>query len=301
MKGLMMLAAVMLMLSGCSGQTSGKTATASDHVQAAGQVKKEKPKRTDHSKNAKKEGEQEKQKASKEKPQQKKKSSSAKKQNLNKQQKPKYYMAENYYIKPIGHADPKVVLLTIDDAPDQHAVEMAKTLKKLHAKAIFFVMGDLIDTKQGKAKLKKIYDMGFPVGNHTYDHPYLSDLSEEKQRAEIVPVYKEIKQVTGEPVKFFRAPHGDNTDVSDQLAAQRGVLVMNWSYGYDWHQQYQSPQKLTKVMLNPVDPPGLINGSILLLHDRPWTAKALPNIVKGLRQKGFKILDPALLKTPEPK
>lgn len=278
-----MLAAAVLMLSGCSGQTSGKKAMASNHGQAAGQVEKEKPKGTDPSKQGKKKKGQE------------------KKQKQDKHQKPKYYMAENYYIKPIGNADSKVVLLTIDDAPDKHAVEMAKTLKKLHAKAIFFIMGDLIDSKQGKARLKRIHDMGFPVGNHTYDHPFLSGLSEDKQRAEIVPVYKEIKQVTGEPVKFFRAPHGDNTEVSNQLAEQRGVLVMNWSYGYDWHSKYHDPKALTHIMLNPEEDWMLSNGAILLMHDRPWTAKALPNIVKGLRQKGFKILDPALLKIPERK
>ncbi|HEX6923612.1 MAG TPA: polysaccharide deacetylase family protein [Bacillales bacterium] len=212
--------------------------------------------------------------------------------------KPKYKMTENYYIEPIGDADPKVVLLTIDDAPDEHAVEMAKTLKELNAPAIFFIMGTFIDNKEGKQKIEKIHEMGFPVGNHTVTHPTLSQIPKEEQKEEIIPVYKELKKLTGEPVKFFRAPHGDNTDLSDKLAAERDVLVMNWSYGYDWHSEYQDPEALTKIMLHP-DPEGLLrNGAILLMHDRDWTAKALDDIVKGLRKQGYKILDPALLKTP---
>ncbi|MDY0396245.1 hypothetical protein RWE15_20205 [Virgibacillus halophilus] len=56
-----------------------------------------------------------------------------------KKAKPSYEMKDNWYLKPInGEKNKKVILLTIDDAPDKHALEMAKTLKKLNAKAIFF-------------------------------------------------------------------------------------------------------------------------------------------------------------------
>lgn len=209
--------------------------------------------------------------------------------------KPEYKMMKNYYIKPIDNADPKVVLLTIDDAPDKHAVEMAKTLKKLHAKAIFFIMGVFIDSKKGKEKLKEIHQMGFPVGDHTMTHPFLCKIPKAKQKEEIMSVYRDIGNILGQPPKFFRAPHGDNTSVSRKLTKEYNMLAMNWSYGYDWHPQYENPQALTHIMLNS---PYLANGAILLMHDRAWTAKALPDIVKGLRKKGYKILDPALLRTP---
>ncbi|HET7629533.1 MAG TPA: polysaccharide deacetylase family protein [Bacillales bacterium] len=208
---------------------------------------------------------------------------------------PQYRMTKNYYLKPIDQADPKVVLLTIDDAPDEHAVEMAKTLKKLHAKAIFFVNGMYVKDDEGLNKLKKIEALGFPVGNHTVTHPNLSDLSPEEQRKEILPVYETLQRTSGKPVKFFRAPHGVNTKVSDQLAKERNVLVMNWSYGYDWHKQYENPEALAKIMITT---PYLHNGSILLMHDRSWTAEALPEIVKGLRAKGYTIVDPERIETP---
>lgn len=210
--------------------------------------------------------------------------------------KPKYKMTENYYIKPIGNANPKVVLLTIDDAPDEHAVEMAKTLKRLDAGAIFFINKIFVEQGNGKEKLKKIRDMGFAIGNHTVSHPNLSNLSPEEQRKEIIPVYELIKQVTGESAKFFRAPHGANTDVSNKLAKKHDALVMNWSYGYDFMPDYQDAEKLENIML---ETDLLRNGAILLMHDRDWTNKALDDIVKGLRDKGYKILDPSLLKTPQ--
>ncbi|HET7658534.1 MAG TPA: polysaccharide deacetylase family protein, partial [Bacillales bacterium] len=128
--------------------------------------------------------------------------------------KPEYKVMKNNYIKPIGGADPKVVLLTIDDAPDDHAVEMAQTLKNLHAKAIFYIMGVFIDSEEGKAKLKKIQQLGFPVGDHTKTHPHLPDLSKADQETEIMSVYNNIEDTLGKPPKFFRAPFGQNTDVS---------------------------------------------------------------------------------------
>lgn len=216
-----------------------------------------------------------------------------------KQKKPEYKMTDDYYVKPIDDADPKVVLLTIDDAPEDHAVEMAKKLKKMDAKAIFYINKIYVDKGNGKEKLKKLHKMGFPLGNHTATHPNLSDLSKKEQRKELIPVYDQIEKITGEPVKFFRAPHGVNTDVSNKLAKQRDVLAMNWSYGYDFMADYEDADKLKKIMLKP-DPPGLLhNGAILLMHDRDWTNEALEDIVKGLRDKGYKILDPALLKTPQ--
>src|SRR5699024_8196436 len=132
-------------------------------------------------------------------------------------------MTKGFYIKPIHDADPKVVLLTIDDAPEDHASEMAKTLKKMNAGAIFFVNGIYVD--ENKGKLKKLAKMGFPIGNHTVTHTNLGTLTKKEQRKELIPLYKRIKKVTGESAKFFRPPNGTNTDVSDKIAKKRDVLT----------------------------------------------------------------------------
>ena len=70
--------------------------------------------------------------------------------------------------------------MTFDDAPDQYGVEIAKTLKELGVNAIFFVNGHFITSDEGKAKLKEIYDMGFAIGNHTFNHANLKKIPEEK-------------------------------------------------------------------------------------------------------------------------
>ncbi|SEI74126.1 Peptidoglycan/xylan/chitin deacetylase, PgdA/CDA1 family [Bhargavaea ginsengi] len=210
---------------------------------------------------------------------------------------PLYELNEvTWSFEPIGNADPKAALLTIDDAPDKHALEMAKTLKELDAPAIFFVNGHFIDTDEEKAVLKEIHEMGFPIGNHTMSHPNLKQIPQEAQREEILGVNEIVAQVTGEKPKFFRAPFGVNTDFTRQLAAEEGMLLMNWTYGYDWEPEYQNGEALADIMVNTEF---LNNGANLLMHDREWTAAALPKIVQGLRDKGYTLIDPATIKMPE--
>ncbi|GLB60364.1 polysaccharide deacetylase family protein [Cytobacillus sp. NCCP-133] len=207
---------------------------------------------------------------------------------------PLYHLDENNWtIKPIGQANPKVVLLTIDDAPDTYALEMAETLKQLGAPAIFFVNGHFIDSPDKEDVLKAIHELGFPIGNHTYSHTNLKDLSEEQQYKEIVGLNDRIEEIIGQRPKFFRAPFGSNTDYSKKVVREEKMLFMNWTYGYDWEKDYQTKEALTEIMINS---PYLVEGANLLMHDREWTKDALQDIVKGLQNKGFEFVNPELIK-----
>ncbi|CAM3089348.1 polysaccharide deacetylase family protein [Filibacter tadaridae] len=198
-----------------------------------------------------------------------------------------------YSVEPIGDANAKVVLLTIDDAPDKRALDMAKTLKRLDAPAIFFVNGHFLATDEKKEVLKEIHDMGFMIGNHTKTHANLKGITEQQQQEEILTVSDTVERVIGERPKFFRAPFGINTDFSRALAEKEGMTLMNWSFGYDWEKQYMDAEAIADIMVNTEL---LHNGSNLLMHDREWTADALEEIVLGLRAKGYDLVDPATIK-----
>lgn len=202
----------------------------------------------------------------------------------------------NWSVEPITEsAVEKVVLLTIDDAPEHYALEMAETLDNLDAKAIFFVNGHFLETDKQQDILRKIHEMGFAIGNHTYTHPNLNELSNEEQRVEITALNDLVEDIIGERPVFFRAPFGANTETSNKVAEEEGMVVMNWTYGYDWEQDYLEKQALAEIMVNT---DLLRNGANLLMHDREWTAAALPEIVTGLRDKGFEMVDPDQIKTP---
>ncbi|MGE1161947.1 polysaccharide deacetylase family protein [Peribacillus simplex] len=202
---------------------------------------------------------------------------------------------DDWSFKPIGNANPKVVLLTFDDAPDKYSLKIAKTLKRHEVPAIFFVNGHFLENDENKAMLKEIHEMGFPIGNHTYSHVNLKELSEKEQEREIVKLNNLVEGIIGERPKYFRAPFGSNTDHSIKVAEKEKMLVMNWTYGYDWEKEYQDKKALTEIMRNS---PYLGNGANLLMHDRKWTSEAIEDIVKGLQKKGYKILDPKLIETP---
>ncbi|MCP3026263.1 polysaccharide deacetylase family protein [Halobacillus sp. A5] len=209
---------------------------------------------------------------------------------------PRYIMNEAWSFEPIDDAAKDVVLLTFDDAPDKYGLEIAQTLHKLNAPAIFFVNGHFIDTEEKRKVLKEIHELGFPIGNHTMTHASLQEISEEEQEAEILDLNDEIEEITGERPKFFRAPFGQNTELTEQIAEDEEMLLMNWTYGYDWEADYQDADSLADIMVNTEL---LVPGANLLMHDREWTAEAVPEIVDGFKEKGYELLDPDYIQIEE--
>ena len=209
-----------------------------------------------------------------------------------------YYVdSESYRIRHLGESTEPLVLLTFDDipanAPHDVGLRIAETLKEKEAGAIFFVNAGLIDSEEDRQLIKTLHDMGFIIGSHTYTHPYLNELSEEGVREEIDKNNEVLEEITGEKVVFFRPPFGIFTDYTYDYLAEKDMLWMNWSYGYDWEADYMDGPALADIMVNT---PYLGDGANLLMHERSWTADALPEIIDGLREKGYTIANPNNLK-----
>lgn len=210
-----------------------------------------------------------------------------------------YEVSDNYaYINVIDgeEANEHVALLTYDDAPDGNALAIADILEEYDAPAIFFVNGIFIDGDTGEEDLLQLYERGFEIGNHGYTHANLQNLSEEEQYEEIIATSDRIEEVTGERPRFFRAPYGANTEFSTQTALEDGMMLMNWTYGYDWELEYQNSDALADIMLNTEL---LIPGANLLMHDRQWTVEATATIIEGLRERDYELLDPSLIRSVE--
>lgn len=259
------LAVIVLVLAACSGDSAEEDRT--DEKDDQGQTIIEEEQQEDEDKEASKEEEEEEVT----------------------ELEPLYELDAIWGFQPIDDADSKVVLLTIDDAPDKYALQMAKTLKELEAPAIFFVNGHFLQTDEQKAILKEIHEMGFAIGNHTNTHADLQQLSEAEQKEEILVVSDIVEEVIGERPKYFRAPFGQNTDYSKAIVEEDGMLLMNWSFGYDWEKQYMNAEALADIMVNTEY---MRDGANLLMHDREWTAEALEDIVNGFREKGYGFIEP---------
>ncbi|MEW4370318.1 polysaccharide deacetylase family protein [Paenibacillus kandeliae] len=201
-----------------------------------------------------------------------------------------YHMDKNYNIIPNEESKEtpkKVVLLTFDDGPKEKEMinSMMDTLDKHNAKAIFFVNGYRIKTHPELLKL--IHDRGGIIGNHTQDHIVLKNESKAKVTQQIEDTQKLIEDTINESPRFLRAPNGATNDTVHALADKHHMLYMNWSVGsLDWVNLKDPDAVITNVMDQ------LHSGSIILMHELPWTVEALDRLLTKLEQKGYTFVDP---------
>ena len=200
---------------------------------------------------------------------------------------------ENFSVIPIDEeSEEKLALLTFDDAPYGNSSEIADALEDKGLSAIFFVNGMYMENEEGFKVIQDLHERGFEIGNHTHTHLNLSEQTEEVQKEEILKTNQIIEKATGESPRFFRAPHGVMTDYAKSLLEELEMTWMNWSFGYDWLAEYQNADALTEITLNS---PYLNDGANILMHDREWTAEAVPAIIRGLDEMGYKMVDPKLI------
>ncbi|UQZ81957.1 Peptidoglycan-N-acetylglucosamine deacetylase [Paenibacillus konkukensis] len=208
---------------------------------------------------------------------------------------PKLYKlnAKSYDIVPIDPeaTSKKVVLLTFDDGPkDKDMLEpLLDTLDKHHAKAIFFVNGYRV--KQHPELLKLIQERGQTIGNHSWDHIDLKKEGEEKVDQQIGDVQAIVKEATGSSPQFFRPPFGSGGDIVRAKVKEENMLFMTWSNGSkDWEMSTKSndPDKVVANVLEQLRP-----GSNILMHELPWTVKALDKLLTELEGKEYGFVDPS--------
>ncbi|WP_239614099.1 polysaccharide deacetylase family protein [Cohnella mopanensis] len=210
-----------------------------------------------------------------------------------------YRMNKNYFIVPIDKekTDNKVVLLTFDDGPKDHITldPILDTLDKHNAKAIFFVNGYRV--KANPDLLKVIDERNQVIGNHSWDHISLKKENEAKIKDQIESVQTIVKEVTGKTPVFFRPPFGAGNDAVRKITKDNGMLFMTWSNGsLDWDMNKTAEDKRPQAVIDNVMEQ-LHPGSNILMHELPWTAKTLDNLLTQLEEKGYSFVDPNAIDT----
>ena len=189
-----------------------------------------------------------------------------------------------------------VLLFTFDDAPnlpESDTLRIAETLKELDVNAIFLVNGMYLETEEGRQIARQVHEMGFELGNHTFGHPNLRELSYEDQYFELNRTNELIAEVTdGAPVRWMRPPFGLFDMDTILICNELGMQLMTWSFGYDWMDEYFNGPQLAEVSLNN---DYLRSGANILMHDLPWTADAVRDMANGYRDQGYHIVDPYLI------
>lgn len=183
----------------------------------------------------------------------------------------------------------KNIVLTFDDGPKAGVTEkVLDILKQEKVKAVFFLTGKRAEERPELTK--RIFDEGHEIGNHTFSHARLASLSDEALLKEIDRTSKLIEGITGKRPRWFRPPYGKIKTEQIKFIEKAGYKIVLWTVGAaDYMQQSgkkRNAGEIKKSMLYRTK-----GGNIIMLHaDNPETAQALPEILKGLKAKGFKFV-----------
>ena len=192
------------------------------------------------------------------------------------------------YTREDSFLGPKEVVLTFDDGPIPHITKsILDTLDKFCTKATFFSVGRMAIAYP--AMVKEVMARGHTLGSHTWSHPFnLKRSAIERSRDEIERGFAAVAMAAGQPIApFFRFPGLSDSDPMLAHLQTRGVaaftvdVVSNDSYIGD-------PKRLTERTIKQVE---ARNGGIILFHDiKASTAKALPEFLTQLKERGFKVV-----------
>lgn len=177
--------------------------------------------------------------------------------------------------------DKKQVAITFDAAwTNQDTDELIKILKKHNATATFFIVGDWAD--KFPESVKAFYDAGHTIANHSDTHKAFSKCSREEIRKEIVDCNEKLEKITGDKVTLVRAPSGDYTKESLEVADSLGMKTIQWNCDSLDYTKISVEEIVNRVVK------GTDNGSILLFHNGVEnTAEALDRVLTELGKQGF--------------
>ena len=116
--------------------------------------------------------------------------------------------------------------LTFDDGPSAYTVSLLRLLRRNHAGATFFLVGDrLADWPNAAASEARLGS----VGDHTWSHPRLPRLGYDAAAWEIIAGRRAIEAASRHAVLLFRPPYGLTTPRLDRLVGRAGMLDVRWS------------------------------------------------------------------------
>jgi peptidoglycan/xylan/chitin deacetylase (PgdA/CDA1 family) len=188
----------------------------------------------------------------------------------------------------------KAVALTFDAGANADGVTpVLSILRENGIKGTFFLTGKFIE-RYGD-EVKAIIASGGDIGNHTYDHPYLSQLTDEQVKEKITGAEDAFAALDGKFQPFLRAPYGDrNSSVLDTVS-EAGYINIRWtidSLGWKGTSGGQTAGTVRDKVLKNTSP-----GAIIMMHlgsnpdDKTHLdSQALPEIIAELRADGYEFV-----------
>ncbi len=189
-----------------------------------------------------------------------------------------------------GTENRKVVALTFDDGPHPvYTEQILDILYEYDVKATFFVLGMLAENYPHI--IKRQWEEGHEIGNHTYSHIDTKKASKEELLEEYKKTQDIIYSITKNKPKIFRPPYGSfDKKVLDMVEEDNSIVVL-WSANQD-SKDWKNPE-VEKIVANTIS--NIENGDIILFHDYVYydeshTVEALKVIIPELINRGYKFV-----------
>lgn len=180
--------------------------------------------------------------------------------------------------------DDKKICLTFDEGYENgYTPQILDTLKEKKVRAIFFVTYDF--ASQNPDLVKRMIAEGHIVGNHSYRHYSMDEVSDDVAKEEVTYLHKYIKDKFNYTMSYFRFPKGEFSERSLQIVKDLGYKSVFWSFAYaDWDPDNQTEENQAFTHICESTHPG----AILLLHAVSKTnADILGKVIDDITKQGY--------------
>ena len=177
----------------------------------------------------------------------------------------------------------KCIALTFDDGPGIYTNKLLSYLNGYKAKATFFMIGP--NAQRYPSIVKRVFDNGHQIGNHTWSHPSLPGLSPEQVQKEISSTNNILQGITGVKPTTLRPPYGATNAAVQRVVSNLGMSSILWSIDTrDWADR--NSNIVCNRAISNARP-----GAIILMHDIHQTSvEAVPCILQNLSSQGYQFV-----------
>ncbi|MBP7187357.1 MAG: polysaccharide deacetylase family protein [Ruminococcus sp.] len=183
-----------------------------------------------------------------------------------------------------AEAEPKLLALAFDDGPNTTTTnEVLDVLDQYNAKATFFLIGLNINDESAKS-VKRAYDMGMEIANHSKTHNSMMNMTPDEIKAEIDYVDEKVEAITGEKTKCFRPPF---IGVSQTMYDNIDIPFIYGADTQDYMEQADVDERVENILKYAKD------GTIYLMHDstgNDQTVEALKIALPKLVEQGYEFV-----------
>lgn len=180
--------------------------------------------------------------------------------------------------------------LTFDDGISNYTDDLLDILEANNVPATFFILGQSLSNNiSNKRTLVRMIRAGHVVASHSYNHPDLTNLTEDDINEQMKRTDESIRSVVGIRPRFMRPPYGYVNQKVIRVLKSSGYVIINWNHDTnDWRHQ-DSYGNIVGYVQNQISLPRSKNeGPIILQHDSLKSSIQLQSgIIRILRKKGY--------------